>query len=508
MRTVQKLFLQVGLVVFLVFLAIVVFGFRGGVSAVITENDYLPLVGASNMPVRNVSHDYTADPHLYAARQQTNSHLVIYRVSNASYTVDAQIDLANLPAPNAGFGSGASGAYITDDDLYVYIAPYQSTKVARISKADFTINSIVVRIVDGLDSVGSVTNDGTHLYVGGRAVCVNCGGAVARLRKSDFANTGVSWLVKQTPSSTSTSFISALSQDVTYLYAGKSALTGYYDQPLVIKIPKNTANDTLWSAPCDYVAGTCEGYNYPQAQIKVMSLANDTTNVFAALDTNPGIILKLVKNNWQTPAEGRELVDNKAMAVLVDSTNNYLYSGLKESSLRIGGFDRTSFMSSPITRMQITLEPWSMAQDQTHVYVSTYLFNSLSTGIVRIPKSDFGISTPTPTPTPTSAPVSCSKIRYYAVYGDASNSSSWSEVTNLNSIYFAGGRVFVTATANIAAGSVDRARFRVNGGAWVESSLLKPGTTNQYYYTYDFTAQSANFVFDAEVHSVGDNRWY
>jgi hypothetical protein len=110
--------------------------------------------------------------------------------------------------------------------------------------------------------------------------------------------------------------------------------------------------------------------------------------------------------------------------------------------------------------------------------------------------------TPTSTPTPTPAPTpvaSCNGINYYT--------TSWVAITNPLTIKN-GDTIYVSSVATVANGTIDKAHFRVNAGAWTETTSKKPGTTNEYYYSYTFPASGSSYTFESEVHVAENNSWY
>jgi len=101
-----------------------------------------------------------------------------------------------------------------------------------------------------------------------------------------------------------------------------------------------------------------------------------------------------------------------------------------------------------------------------------------------------GTGTPPPTETPT-VPF-CQDISAY--------DSSWVKLTS-DGLKILKPRDKVFLTVKGGNGTFDMARFQINSGAWIESTTLKSGTTNEYYYEYTLDNVTA-FTVNAQVHTA------
>lgn len=115
----------------------------------------------------------------------------------------------------------------------------------------------------------------------------------------------------------------------------------------------------------------------------------------------------------------------------------------------------------------------------------------------------------TPTPTPSTPFASCTGIKYYKVTGDITNPLYWVLIPKTSIL--PGDTIYATCTHTVSNGTVDMARFRVNGSSWTvaDNNHKKPGS-DEYYFPYVFPTGGTvtNFTFEAEVHVPENNQWY
>ncbi len=115
---------------------------------------------------------------------------------------------------------------------------------------------------------------------------------------------------------------------------------------------------------------------------------------------------------------------------------------------------------------------------------------------------------PTPPPPPPGTPY-CQNVRVYRVTGDASLAASWTLLTATDLAGLTAGtevRIASVGNLNTAGGQFDKARFRINGGTWIESTTQNPN--GEYYTTFILTAGTLNYTFETEVHHATLNLWY
>jgi len=102
--------------------------------------------------------------------------------------------------------------------------------------------------------------------------------------------------------------------------------------------------------------------------------------------------------------------------------------------------------------------------------------------------------TPTLTPSPTPFPeVSCLWIKAY--------NTNWQELTSNQLSNLKAGDVIYFAVAGSGPEPFDRARFRINGGAWQETTNRRP-ETQEFYISYTIPSGVFNFTVEAEIHHV------
>jgi len=89
-----------------------------------------------------------------------------------------------------------------------------------------------------------------------------------------------------------------------------------------------------------------------------------------------------------------------------------------------------------------------------------------------------------------SSPISCSLIKVYNSY--------WQQVSEQNlSLLRPGDQVYLSVLGSGA--GIDKARFRINGGGWQETTKKKSGT-EEFYINYTIPAGINSFNIEAEVH--------
>lgn len=100
-----------------------------------------------------------------------------------------------------------------------------------------------------------------------------------------------------------------------------------------------------------------------------------------------------------------------------------------------------------------------------------------------------GTGTP---PTETPAVPFCQEISAY--------DSAWTKLSadGLKALK-AGDKIYLTVKGGN--GSFDKAKFQINTGAWTDSTNLKSGTTNEYYYEYTLE-NLTSFTVNAQVHTT------
>lgn len=106
---------------------------------------------------------------------------------------------------------------------------------------------------------------------------------------------------------------------------------------------------------------------------------------------------------------------------------------------------------------------------------------------------------PTVTPTPALS-CSCDLIKAY--------SPTWTLLTSADlSALKAGDKVRFAAKGTTSSGTIDKIRYKINNGAYLESTIKKPGT-NEFYYEYTIPANTTSFSVSAEVHQKETDKWF
>ncbi len=99
---------------------------------------------------------------------------------------------------------------------------------------------------------------------------------------------------------------------------------------------------------------------------------------------------------------------------------------------------------------------------------------------------------------PTTPPVGDTTCRCLAVRAWDTN---WNELRGDQlSALKAGDRVRFTVSATFNKGSIDKAKFKINGQETGEITTPKPGETAMYYYEYIMPAGVTAFTISAKIH--------
>jgi len=110
------------------------------------------------------------------------------------------------------------------------------------------------------------------------------------------------------------------------------------------------------------------------------------------------------------------------------------------------------------------------------------------------------VPTGTPTPTPTTISCQCDLIKAY--------STTWTLLTSADlAALKPGDKVRFAAKGTTTSGTIDKIRYKINNGAFIESIIKKPGT-NEFYYEYTIPANTTSFSVSAEVHHKELNKWF
>lgn len=118
---------------------------------------------------------------------------------------------------------------------------------------------------------------------------------------------------------------------------------------------------------------------------------------------------------------------------------------------------------------------------------------------------------PTKPPTESSSTMSCDEIRGYNAFSVTWQRLTLADLKNLK----AGNLVYLTVYATWSSNSVtpfDKARIRINGGAWQETNSIKPTVfpvTGQveYYISYTIPEGITSFKVEGQVHIAETNTW-
>lgn len=106
---------------------------------------------------------------------------------------------------------------------------------------------------------------------------------------------------------------------------------------------------------------------------------------------------------------------------------------------------------------------------------------------------------PTSTPTPVLS-CQCDQIKAY--------DTSWKLLTSANlAALKAGDKVRFTVSGTATSGTIDKSRFKINSGTYLES-IIKKSATQEFYYEYTIPANTTSFSVSAEVHHKELNKWF
>jgi len=101
----------------------------------------------------------------------------------------------------------------------------------------------------------------------------------------------------------------------------------------------------------------------------------------------------------------------------------------------------------------------------------------------------------------TSQALQCLNVKVY--------DTSWNQLDSDDlSTLEAGDVIRMTVTGTATNGTINKARFRVNSGTAVETTSLKPNTTNEYYYDYTIPSGVTSFTVQAELHESTNDVWF
>jgi len=104
-------------------------------------------------------------------------------------------------------------------------------------------------------------------------------------------------------------------------------------------------------------------------------------------------------------------------------------------------------------------------------------------------------STSTPVSTPTATPTITAACLNVKAYDTSFNELDATDLTLLKS----GDKVRFAVLGTTSGGSIDKARFSINGGSYQETTLKKPGT-EEFYYEYTIPAGTVSFSVTAQLH--------
>lgn len=126
--------------------------------------------------------------------------------------------------------------------------------------------------------------------------------------------------------------------------------------------------------------------------------------------------------------------------------------------------------------------------------------------------------------TPPPGTAQCIEIRAYKVTGDINNYASWTRLYKDGLAKLQpGSKVYFTVRgrevgSDAQTSAVDRARFRINTTTWTPTQLKKPKVPKQdplwlveFYNSangYTIPAGTTEFKVEAQVHYMGNNKWY
>lgn len=106
---------------------------------------------------------------------------------------------------------------------------------------------------------------------------------------------------------------------------------------------------------------------------------------------------------------------------------------------------------------------------------------------------------PTPTPTGTIS-CQCSLIKAY--------DTTWKLLTSADlTALKAGDKIRFAVSGTTTSGTIDKSRFKINNGTYVET-VTKKAETQEYYYEYTVPANVTSFSVEAQVHQSILNQWF
>ncbi len=108
----------------------------------------------------------------------------------------------------------------------------------------------------------------------------------------------------------------------------------------------------------------------------------------------------------------------------------------------------------------------------------------------------------TPTPPPTTAPARayCGAVTAYSTDWEELSSTELTQLRSGTVIYFA-------AEGRATNGNIDKTRFKINNGEWIETTNTSPDNNNLYYIEYTIPG-TGEYKVSAQVHLAQDNSWY
>ncbi|HWA52238.1 MAG TPA: hypothetical protein VG895_04240 [Patescibacteria group bacterium] len=106
----------------------------------------------------------------------------------------------------------------------------------------------------------------------------------------------------------------------------------------------------------------------------------------------------------------------------------------------------------------------------------------------------------TPTPTPSTITASCSNIQAY--------DTNWAPLTIAQLSQLTPGTNVNLAVTGTTTGTLDMARFTINGSLQPSVTSTKPGDASTFYMVYTIPSGVSSFSITAEVHEASLNQWF
>lgn len=106
---------------------------------------------------------------------------------------------------------------------------------------------------------------------------------------------------------------------------------------------------------------------------------------------------------------------------------------------------------------------------------------------------------PTPTPTQSSYTASCLTSRVY--------DTNWNQIINLASIQL-NQTVYLVTRGSTTGGTISKARFRINGGAWQETPNKKMISTTEFFYIQYTFPLARSYTIESMVYNSATGEWY